>query len=173
MASRSRAIWAAAVNLVLLGVLLARAVPYFEVHNVEVGDEAPAFDVTADDGSGVRLEDYRGKYVLVNFWATWCPPCVQEMPSLNALHDNLKDEGLVVLGISVDEDKQEYDRFLNARPVSFPTARDPERTVSSIYGTFKYPESYLIDPKGVVIRKYIGPENWTRPEIVNYLESLL
>ena len=173
MTSSSKATWAVAVNIVLLGVLLARAVPYFEIHNVEVGDAAPDFNITADDGSGLRLDDYRGKYVLLNFWATWCPPCVQEMPSLSALHDRFKDEGLVVLGVSVDEEKEEYDRFLDARPVSFPTARDPERSASSVYGTVKYPETYLIDSEGTVIRKYVGPEKWARPEILNYLDSLL
>ncbi len=173
MAWSSRATWAGAVNLILLGVLLTRAVPYFQIHNVDVGDRAPDFNLTADDGSGMSLSDYRGKYVLLNFWATWCPPCVQEMPSLSTVHDRFQRDGLVVLGVSVDEEKEAYDRFLEIRPVSFPTARDPERSVSTIYGTAKYPETYLIDPEGIVIRKYIGPEDWNRPEISNYLSSLL
>ncbi len=157
----------------LTGLLLFRVLPYFHQYKVEVGDQAPDFDLTADDGTGLRLRDYQGKYVLLNFWATWCPPCVEEMPSLNNLHTSLGDRGLVVLGISVDEDAEVYRQFLASRGVTFPTVRDPERTVSTRYGTFKYPETYLIDRQGNVIRKYVGPENWNRPEIQNYLRSLL
>jgi peroxiredoxin len=157
----------------LTGLLLFRVAPYFEIHNVEVGDRAPDFDLTADDGSGVRLSDFRGKFVLLNFWATWCPPCVDELPSLNSLHEQLSNDGLIVLGVSVDEQQEEYQRFIERWNVRFPTVRDPEREVSSRYGTAKYPESYLIDRDGTVIRKYIGPEDWNRSEIMNYLSSLL
>jgi peroxiredoxin len=111
--------------------------------------------------------------VLLNFWATWCPPCIEELPSLNSIYSELRDRGLVVLGVSVDEDRALYQRFLTAHKVSFPTVIDPERSVSTRYGTFKYPESYLIDPEGIVIRKYVGAEDWQRPEIANYLRSLL
>jgi peroxiredoxin len=140
---------------------------------VDVGDRAPSFELADDSGSGARLEDYRGKYVLVNFWATWCAPCVQEVPSLNTLQREFEENGFVVLGISVDENKEAYDRFLENFDVSFPTVRDPEMAVASLYGTTIYPESYLIDRDGQVVRKYIGPENWMNPEIVNYLRSLL
>ena len=95
------------------------------------------------------------------------------MPSLNLVHERLSDRGLVVLGISVDEEKDEYERFLDLANIRFPTVRDPERQVSTLFGTVKYPETYLIDPEGIVIRKYIGPEDWSRPEIFNYLRSLL
>lgn len=158
---------------VLTALLLFRVVPYFQIFNVQAGDSAPGFNLTADDGSGVSLDNYRGKYVLLNFWATWCPPCVEELPSLNALHSELRDQGLVVLGISVDEQEQLYRRFLERHGVVFPTSRDPLREVSQRYGTLKYPESYLIDRDGKVIRKYVGPEDWTNPEILNYLRSLL
>ena len=153
--------------------LLYRVVPYFRVYKVEVGDRAPEFDITADDGQGVRLADFRGKFVLLNFWATWCPPCVDEMPSLNLVHERLSDRGLVVLGISVDEQKDEYEAFLEGANIRFPTVRDPERKVSTLFGTVKYPETYLIDREGIVIRKYIGPEDWSQAEIFNYLSSLL
>ncbi len=78
-----------------------------------------------------------------------------------------------MLGVSVDEQPEQYNSFLQNFKVSFPTARDPEMKIASLYGTSKYPETYLIDPDGVVLRKYIGAENWMRPEIVNYLRSLL
>ena len=168
-----RATWSGAVIAVLLAVMLYRVVPYLETHNVAVGDKAPDFDLTDDNGQGVSLSDFHGKYVLLNFWATWCPPCVEEMPSLSVLHERLKDLGLIVLGVSVDESQEEYERFLKRSRLTFPTVRDPERSVSSRYGTVKYPETYLIDPEGVVIRKYINWQDWNRPDIVNYLSSLL
>jgi peroxiredoxin len=158
----------------LTSLLVYRLVPYFSEHNVEVGDRAPDFNLSSETGTGLSLSDYAGKkFVLLNFWATWCPPCIEEMPSLNRVHEMLRDQGLVVLGVSVDEDEEAYKRFLSNAGVSFPTARDPERTVSTRYGTFKYPETYLINPEGKVIRKYVGPENWERPEVLNYLRSLL
>lgn len=161
------------VSLVLAGVLVWRIAPYLEVNNVQPGDRAPGFELSADTGVGVSLADYRGKYVLLNFWATWCPPCVQELPSLNTLHRQLEREGLVVLGVSVDAQADQYQSFLDNFGVAFPTARDPEMKIASMYGTSKYPETYLIDPEGYVVRKYVGAENWMRPEIVNYLRSLL
>jgi peroxiredoxin len=163
----------AALMVVLSGVMIVRLVPYFRQYNVEAGDRAPGFDLTGDNGTGLRLEDFRGKYVLLNFWATYCVPCVEELPSLNAIYDEMKDNGLVVLGVSVDADEQAYQSFLTAHRVTFPTARDPEWTSAIRYGTSKIPETYLIDREGTVIRKYVGAENWRRPEILNYLQSLL
>jgi peroxiredoxin len=163
----------ASLMVVLSGVMIFRLVPYFRQYNVEAGDRAPGFNLIGDSGRGLRLEDYRGKYVLLNFWATYCVPCVEELPSLNGIYDDLHDKGLVVLGVSVDTDEEAYQRFLTAHRVTFPTARDPEWTAAIRYGTSKIPETYLIDREGLVIRKYVGAENWRRPEILNYLQSLL
>jgi len=173
MAWSKKDVVVAALLLGLTGVLLYRVVPYFQIHRVEIGDAAPGFNLTTDDGSGFRLEDYRGKLVLLNFWATWCAPCVEEMPSLNNIHQRFQDNGLVVLGVSVDEDREAYQQFLTRAGVAFPTVREPERSISSRYGTMKYPETYLVNREGIVIRKYVGAENWERPEIVNYLSSIL
>lgn len=163
----------ASLMVILSGVMIFRLVPYFRQYNVDAGDRAPVFDLTGANGTGLRLEDYRGKYVLLNFWATYCVPCVEELPSLNAIYDDMREKGMVVLGVSVDADEEAYQRFLTAHRVTFPTARDPEWSVAIRYGTSKIPETYLIDREGTVIRKYVGAENWRRPEIVNYLQSLL
>jgi peroxiredoxin len=163
----------AALMVVLSGVLIARLIPYFQQYNVEVGDRAPTFNLTADDGSGLRLEDYRGKYVLLNFWATYCVPCVDELPSLNGLYEDMRDEGLVVLGVSVDSDEEAYKTFLQNYRVAFPVVRDPEWSVAIRYGTSKIPETYLIDKDGTVKRKYVNAQDWQGPEIVNYLQSLM
>ena len=162
-----------AATVLLSGVLLWRTAPYLTLNDVNVGDRAPRVELRADSGAEVDLSDYRGKFVLLNFWATWCPPCVQELPSLNQLAREFESSGLVVLGVSVDEDQQAYEQFLERFDVSFPTVRDPERVAANRFGTMKYPETYLIDPDGYVKQKYVGAENWMRPEIVNYLRSLL
>lgn len=159
--------------LALLCVMVYRVEGYLREYDVQPNDRAPGFSLVNDQGIGVSLDDYEGKVVLLNFWATWCPPCIQEMPSLNATYERFREDGLVVLGISVDEDADEYSDFLRTAGVTFPTVRDPERTVSTRYGTMKYPESYLISRDRRVLRKYVGPEDWSRPEIANYLRSVL
>ena len=159
--------------LALLCVMVYRVQGYLREYDVQPNDRAPGFSLVNDQGIGVSLDDYEGKVVLLNFWATWCPPCIQEMPSLNATYERFRADGLVVLGISVDEDADEYSDFLRTAGVTFPTVRDPERTVSTRYGTMKYPESYLISRDRRVLRKYVGPEDWSRPETANYLRSVL
>lgn len=173
MALSRKSVVCLGLTLLLGGVLVARVAPYLRVHNAEVGERAPNFELTADDGSGARLEDYRGKYVLLNFWATWCAPCVEEMAALSRLHNDFSDEGLIVLGISIDENREAYHRFLDDYEVSFPTVRDPTWDVMMRYGTKLVPETYLISPDGIVLRKYVNWQNWDSPEIVNYLRSLL
>jgi len=159
-----------ALTIVLSAVLLYKISPHLRVNNIQAGDRAPTAELEA---IGVDLDAYEGKYVLLNFWATWCPPCIQEKPQLNALHSELSEKGLVVLSVSVDADEQAYKKFLDRYGIEFPTARDPEMSVPSRYGTSMYPESYLIDREGYVEKKYAGPVNWMEPEVRNYLRSLL
>jgi peroxiredoxin len=140
---------------------------------VAVGDAAPAFRLTAETGQPVDLNDFRGRFLVLNFWATWCPPCVEEMPSLNQFHKQFAGRGVIVLGVSVDRDREAYQRFLERAGVEFLTVRDPERKVSRLYGTFKYPETYFIDPQGKVVQKIIGKADWTDPRMFDYMNQLL
>jgi peroxiredoxin len=135
-----------------------------------VGRAAPDFTVQDADRK-VTLHDLRGKIVVLNFWATWCPPCVEEMPSLVKMQSSLKDR-VVVLAISVDEDERSYRTFLKKNNVGLLTVRDPQQKSNELYGTFKFPETYIIDRQGVVQRKFIGPVNWTRPDVIKYLNTL-
>ena len=107
----------------------------------------------------------------MNFWATWCPPCVDEMPSLVKMQADLKDR-VVVLAISVDEDERSYHTFLKKNNVDVLTVRDPQQKSNELYGTIKFPETYIIDRNGVVQRKFIGPVDWTRADVVEYLNKL-
>jgi peroxiredoxin len=136
-----------------------------------VGTRARDFTFETD-GRTMRLSDLRGKVVVLNFWATWCPPCVEEMPSLNRLHKQLLSANGTVLAISVDDDPEAYQQFLYRHRIAFPTWRDPEKKVNAAYGTFKFPETYIIDPRGTIARKVIGPQEWDSPEWVTYLKSL-
>ena len=135
----------------------------------QTGKIAPDFTVS-DGRSTVRLANYRGKVVLVNFWATWCGPCVQEMPSLLALHRQLPD--VAILAISVDEDANAYTNFIARRHIDLITVRDPQQKAATLFHSEMWPETYVIDRQGVIRRKFVGAQDWTSPEIHRYLQSL-
>jgi peroxiredoxin len=136
------------------------------------GGEAPAFTITTDQGTKVTPQSFGGKLLVLNFWATWCAPCVQEIPSLNVFQQKYAGKGVVVVAISVDKNPDKYRAFLERLPVSFATARDASADISAQYGTFQYPETYLIKD-GRVLRKYANAENWTNEDITHYVDSLL
>ena len=136
-----------------------------------IGSAAPDFTVV-DAERKVSLNEMRGKVVVLNFWATWCPPCVEEMPSLVQMQQKMKDKGVEVVAISVDADLSAYQRFLKDYRVNLLTVRDPDQKSNNLYGTFKFPETYIIDRQGVLRRKFIGAIDWGTPEIVDYLGKL-
>ena len=140
---------------------------------VEVGDDAPDFSLMSDRGQTIQLQDFRGKLLVLNFWATWCPPCLEELPSLNRFHERLASQGVVVLGVSIDEDADLYRQFLKKAGVQFPTVLDPGRKVMHGYGTFKVPETYFIDKQGKVVQKIVGPRDWTDPQLFADIQKLL
>jgi cytochrome c biogenesis protein CcmG/thiol:disulfide interchange protein DsbE len=111
--------------------------------------------------------------VVVNFWATWCPPCIDEMPSLNRLHSILEPIGGMVLGVSVDVDEAAYNKFLTDLQIRFPNHRDPGGSLAAEYGSVMFPETYIIDREGRIARKVIGPQNWDSDEHLAYLRELL
>jgi peroxiredoxin len=136
-----------------------------------VGSAAKEFTVRDSDHQ-VSLNQFRGQVVVLNFWATWCPPCTQELPSMMDMQNQLRSRGVVVLGVSIDVDDDAYHRFLKQRSVNFVTVRDPEQKVAGMYGTSGWPESYIIDRQGVLRRKVVGPINWESPEVMQFLTKL-
>ena len=136
-----------------------------------IGTAAPNFSVQDADRK-ITLSDLHGKVVVLNFWATWCAPCVEEMPSLVQLQQRFKDKGLSVVGVSIDVDGNAYHKFLKDYKVDFVTVRDPDQKTANLYGTFKWPETYIIDRDGIVRRKFIGAVEWSQPEIVDFLNKL-
>jgi len=168
---------AIAALLVALGFVVVWSM---QEHIVGVGDSAPNFTITTSAGDQVTPRNFGGKVLVLNFWASWCAPCVEEAPSLNEFAKTLKNSGVVVLGVSVDRNEQLYQNFVKRFDVSYPLARDPQQDLSYRYGTYKIPESYIIDHNGKVVRKYAGlPErdgqaiSWMDPELVGFVKSLL
>jgi cytochrome c biogenesis protein CcmG, thiol:disulfide interchange protein DsbE len=125
-----------------------------------------------DSNRTVTLSQFKGQVVVLNFWATWCPPCIEEMPSLVQMQQRMKDKGVTVLAVSVDADDGSYRRFLRDHGVNLLSVRDADQRSSSLYGTFKFPETYVIDRNGVVRRKFIGAVDWTEPDVIEYLGKL-
>ncbi len=173
--------WKEAVLLVIFIVLIALVAVFFlirekgqEVKVIGALQRAPEFSLQALDGKLVNLSDYRGKVVLVHFWATWCPPCVDEMPTLERLHRTRKGKDFDILAISVDEDAAgAVAAFMRKNGLSLPVLLDPSRTAAELYGTFKLPETYIVDREGVVRYKEIGPRDWTTPESLSLIKNIV
>ena len=163
-------IFSIGVLLVALAGVIAAS---FREKVISVGDKAPDFSIATDDGRRVSRDDFGGRLLVLNFWATWCPPCIQELPSLNEFQRQLRSSGVVVLGVSVDQNEAAYRAFLQRANVGFLTARDPQAAISAEYGTFKYPETYIISADGRVLQKHIGPEVWTDEKLINSIRALL
>jgi peroxiredoxin len=141
--------------------------------SVKVGDTAPNFSIQADNGKVITARDFGGKLLILNFWASWCPPCVSEAPSLEALYSQFAGQGLVVLGVSQDQSPKDYQAFLDHFHITFPTARQIDESIKSRYGTIQIPESYLIDRNGKVVEKVVSEVDWTSEPMVQYVRSLL
>jgi len=136
------------------------------------GSKAPQFIITTDEGHHISTTSFGGKVLVLNFWATWCAPCVQEIPSLNEFQKEFAKDGVVVVAVSIDKNPQRYRNFLNHFHVAFDTARDPNADISAEYGTFLIPESYIIKD-GRVVRKFGNAENWLTDDMKQYVQSLL
>jgi len=135
------------------------------------GIGSPAREFTLTDGAQkVDLAQFRGHIVIVNFWATYCLPCIEELPSLLAMQRRMPQ--VTVLAISQDDDPDVYHAFLTKYNVQLLTVRDPSGRIPALYGTLKIPESYVIDSKGILRRKFVSAQDWTSPEILDYLSKL-
>ena len=162
----------------VFGLLLVFVSPtYRQGEPGQAGRKAPDFSFQLD-GRPTKLSELGGKVIVLNFWATWCPPCVEEMPSLNRLHDKIATLGAMVVGVSVDDDAAAYDNFLREYHIRFPNHRDPSKQIAQEYGSVMYPETYILTvPKGggtpVIQRKIIGPQDWDRPEVLEYIQGLI
>jgi peroxiredoxin len=140
-----------------------------------VGMAAPDFSLPDIEGKTVRLSDYRGKVVFVNFWATWCKPCKEEMPSMEILWENFKSEDFVMLAISMDRvtTKKDIPPFIESMKLTFPILTDSWGQTDKRYKLMGVPETYIIDQNGVLREKVIGPRDWTLKDSVATVVQLL
>lgn len=152
--------------LLLLGIGAASAAPV-------VGEPAPPFSLQNRSGAEVSLEDLRGEVVLINFWATWCPPCRQEMPLLDQIHSRYQPLGFTLLGVNVEQDSRLADRFLADVPVNFPILLDPEERVSKLYSVPAMPTTVIVDRKGTVRYIHYGYRPGDEEQVQNAVRSLM
>ena len=159
-----RRLWASLVLVGMLGVGCDRG-----SHPENLGKPAPQF-VVGDETKTVDLSKLRGKVVVLNLWASWCAPCIEELPSLLALQRQMPE--LVIVAVSIDQDPDVYHRFLEKNHVNLVTVRDADQRVNALYGTAQIPETYVIDRQGILRRKFVSAQDWTSPEITSYLARL-
>lgn len=157
------------VSFILIAFLLLTAGCDRGSHPRQMGRLAPDFTVTEGSRS-VHLADYRGRVVVLNFWATWCVPCIAELPSLMDMQRQLPN--VQVLAVSVDEDTQAYRDYLIQHKITLLTVNDATHRSADLFGTYRWPETYVIDQHGVIRRKFIGAQDWTSPEVLEYLRRL-
>ncbi len=141
---------------------------------IQPGLEMPNFTFPDINGKEVSLSDHRGKVVLVNVWATWCPPCRQEMPSMQSLYEKFKGENFEILAVSIDsEGREAVAPFMRKMNLTFPALLDPGETIRSLYGITGVPESFIIDKQGILVEKIIGPINWATPEVFFFFKDMI
>ena len=147
------------------------AVP--KLNEVKDHPAAPEFTLPNVAGKKVSLKDYRGKVVFLNFWATWCESCRDEMPSMERLYQEFKDKGLEIVAVNVKENRKDALAFARKFKLTYPVMLDTEGEVGLLYGAFGLPTTYLIDRKGVVLARMYGPADWYSPGARRLFTQLL
>ncbi len=139
---------------------------------VKIGMPAPDFSFPDLDGQPVSLSDYKGKFVLLNIWATWCGPCVSEMPAMEKLHNKFKNEDFQILAVSIDtQGKKVVAPFMEFHNLSFKALLDTRGTIKRSYRTTGIPESFIIDKNGIILKKVIGAIDWSSPKVIQYFQE--
>ena len=141
---------------------------------IREGDQAPEFRLSTVDGKQISLSDFRGKIVMVHFWATWCPPCVEEIPTLERVYRSFLGKDFELLAVNVDEGGAEaVTSFMQRNRLTLHVLLNPGGSVAKSYGTFKLPETYILDRNGIVRYKVIGPANWSVPENLKAIGNMI
>lgn len=164
-----------------LGVtmLVLFALPSYRQGEASIAGKTPEDFALTVNGRPLHLSDYRGKVVVLNFWASYCQPCVEEAPALNNLQRYIEPRGGTILGVSLDPDPNGYEKFLKTYHVPYPTWRDTglqqdgKSKIALAYGTSLIPETYVIDRRGKLARKLVSAQQWDSPEMLAYFDSIL
>lgn len=138
-----------------------------------VGKKAPEFTLKDMNDKAVSLSPLKGNVVLISFWATWCPPCRDEMPSLNRLYREFRNRGLAIVAVSTDRSASPVKDFLGKTPVDFPVLMDSDSKVARQFKVFSLPTTFLLDRNGVIVQKYLGEEEWDSAKIRDKITTLL
>lgn len=163
------------VLIVLVVLVGGGAYIYFNMPPAPVaaGDMAPDFTLEDTEGNKVTLSSLRGKVVMVNFWATWCPPCKEEMPSMEKLNQIMDGEDFVMLAINADDNgRAVVPDFLEKNPHDFTVLYDDKGTIQQQYGVYKLPESFIVRKDGTIVEKVAGAIDWASPKTVAYIRNL-
>jgi peroxiredoxin len=160
------------VLLLILGGAIFLAWRLRQPRPVDIGERAPDFTLPALNRGSLSLHDFRRQVVVLNFWATWCPPCVDEAPGLERFAEQMRHQGVAVMGVSVDEDVEALQTFAAQQHLSFLILRDPDQSIAHRYGTFKFPETYIVDQDGKVAEKLIGAVDWQDPRLIAFVQEL-
>ena len=143
-------------------------------YGAKVGEIATDFELATLGGNSVKLSDYRGKVVFLNIWATWCPPCREEMPSMEALYQRLKGRRFEMLAVSIDGKGEEVvGPFVAKHGLTFPVLLDPDNKTYKLYGLTGIPETFFIDGNGVITFKIVGAQNWMKKEWLDYFDRII
>ena len=161
-----------AILALVFGVVWMQSSKY---EPLTVGKVAPDFKLPDLNEKDIRLSDFRGKVVFLNFWATWCKPCREEMPSMEILYKNFEKDGLVILAISIDRvtTKKDIPPFVKALNLTFPILIDSWGQTDKRYKLMGVPETYIIDQQGILREKVIGPRDWTMLDNLQVVTQLL
>ena len=162
------------ISLLAICVVLAWTLSSLETNqgSVEKGDKIPDASFQSLEGKKHSFSALRGKVLVINFWATWCLPCREEMPSLNTLFRQMENQPVEFLAFSTDSGQEPVLDFMSQGKYPLPVYEDFDRRLAMQFGTYQFPETYLVDKQGVVREKVIGAANWAAPEMVNLLRSL-
>jgi len=155
--------------LVLVGPALASEPMKQTLPRVEKIFPAPDFSLTGENGKTYRLADFRGQVVVINFWATWCPPCRFEMPSMERMWNKIKGKGVTVLAVDVGENADIIFEFLGQYPVTFPIPMDLDGKVVESYPVTGLPTTYIVSPQGMVTHRAVGSREWDDPKLYEQL----
>jgi peroxiredoxin len=144
-----------------------------DVASPKVGSVAPDFVIKDASGKSLQLSDLRGTVILLNFWATWCPPCQQEVPSLSRLNAAMSGKGFRMITVSIDEGgSAAVESFFRVTGYRLPTLLDSDGKIGKMYGITGVPETFVIDRQGVIRKKVVGPFSWDDPSMISYLSEL-
>jgi peroxiredoxin len=160
--------------LFIAGMFLMDRATGNKARAITSGDRAPEFRLKTVNNASVSLADLHGKVVMVHFWATWCPPCVEEIPTLDRLYRSLMGKDFMMLAVSEDEGGAGgVASFIQQNRLNLPVLLDTGNDVARLYGTYKLPETYIVDREGVVRYKAIGPRDWTDPSNIQILQNII